>query len=792
MADNEFHIKSESPANGDLMFWAIVGYESFSRPSAYELRVLSKNDAIDPKKILGHAFDLVMEFVDADGNKHERHAQGHAVRFVRAAPIGRYFQYHITLRSWFWLLSKRTNSRIFQEKSVLEVLDAVFEDSPIKRFKKTKTDHVIGAHKKRRYCVQHQESDYEFLSRLLEDEGIYYWFDTHDAPGTMHLSDNSIVAHDKLPVVDTLRAWEELGSAESRYNELQYFFATHTADSGKFASRDSDFKAIKTKLVGDKSDPDAHELADLEVFEYPGGYFSGDDSNEIAKIRMEELAARRQLFHGKTGWPDVAAGFCFAYVGEGQAPNADYLISGCAVFAAHPGYEGMDRNSHDLDEQDSLRKALKILAQGDPINAGGTDLFDELIDDAVFLPSVRGTGSFALTTIPADSPFRPQRVARRVTMPGPQTAIVVGPEGEEIFADRFGRVKVQFHWDRYGKEDEDTTCWVRVSQPWAGKGWGGYFAPRIGQEVIVDFLNGDPDRPVIVGRVYDDDQPIPFKSHTQSGFRTRSTPKGNASNFNEFRFDDEKGKEQVFLHAEKNLDSEVESDETRDVGHNRTTHIHNDEKLVVDANRHMHVKVNSTVIVGADEDRHVNGNATEDINGSEDRTVGAGFKETITGGAVKEINGGETRTVNDFINETVNGNDSRTISGMKDESIGGDLSVGVAGSATIATGGAITLNAAGGLNIIAPGGTKVVDFQFLQFGGDEKVGYATSLNFSLINTEINALKGEATDFSNGVMVVKFEKVGLQNEQAATAIKQVAADIRSGASKIVSAGINLFL
>jgi type VI secretion system secreted protein VgrG len=399
---------------------------------------------------------------------------------------------------------------------------------------------------------------------------------------------------------------------------------------------------------------------------------------------------------------------------------------------------------------------------------------------------------FLLTVMPAERLFRAPRLTPRVTMPGPQTAIVVGPKGDELHVDDHGRVKVHFHWDRYDESNEKSTCWVRVSQPWGGKGWGGYFIPRIGQEVIVDFLNGDPDRPVIVGRVYNDDQPIPYKSPTQSGFKTRSTPGGGPANYNEIMFEDKKGEEQVFLHAERNLDSEVESDETRDVGHNRTTHIHNDEKLVVDANRHMHVKVNSTVIVGANEDRHVNGNATEDINGSEDRTVGGGFKETITGGAVKEINGGETRTVNGFLDETVNGNDSRTISGMKDESIGGNLSVGVAGSATIASGGAMTLNAAGGLNIIAPGGTKVVDFQFLQFGGDEKVGYATSLNFSLINTEINVLKGEATDFSNGVMVVKFEKVGLQNEQAATAIKQVAADIRSGASKIVSAGINLFL
>lgn len=214
MADHEFRIETDSPAKDDLMFWRIVGHEALARPSTYELTVLSENRAIDATDILGRAFDLVVEFEDKDGGKHERHCQGHAVRFVRAGHVGRHFEYRITLRSWFWLLNKRINSRILQDKKVLEVLDAVFEDSPIKRFKKTKTGNVIGTHNPRRYCVQHQESDYQFLSRLIEDEGIYYWFDAHDAPGTMHLSDASDLAHEKLPVAATLRY--VLGGASER------------------------------------------------------------------------------------------------------------------------------------------------------------------------------------------------------------------------------------------------------------------------------------------------------------------------------------------------------------------------------------------------------------------------------------------------------------------------------------------------------------------------------------------------------------------------------------------------
>ena len=265
MADHEFRIESDSPANGELMFWRIVGHEALARASTYELTVLSKNHALDAKDILGRAFDVVIEFQDKDGGMHERHCQGHAVRFERTGHVGRHFEYRIGLRSWFWLLTKRTNSRILQDKKVLEVLDAVFEDSPIKRFKKTKAGNVIGAHNPRRYCVQHQESDYHFLSRLLEDEGIYYWFDAHDAPGTMHLSDASDIAHDKLPVEGTLRH-VATDTTEARHNEISRWVSARQFDTGTYASQDSNFKSIKKKLEAAGGEPDKHELAEFEAF----------------------------------------------------------------------------------------------------------------------------------------------------------------------------------------------------------------------------------------------------------------------------------------------------------------------------------------------------------------------------------------------------------------------------------------------------------------------------------------------------------------------------------------------
>ncbi|MBB3639990.1 type VI secretion system Vgr family protein [Variovorax atrisoli] len=622
MADNEFRIESDSPAKDDLMFWRIVGHEALARPSAYELTVLSTNKAIDAKDILGHAFDVVIGFKDADGGSHERHCQGHAVRFVRSGHMGRHYEYRITLRSWFWLLTKRRNSRILQEKKVLEVLDAVFEDSPIKRFKKTKADNVVGTHNPRRYCVQHQESDYGFLSRLLEDEGIYYWFDAHDAPGTMHLSDASDMAHEKLPAADTLRHMA-LNAAEPRFNEISRWVSGRQFDTGKHSSRDSDFKAIKKKLGSDIDASAPHELAGLEIFEFPGGYFTGDDAENRAKLRGDELNARRDRHWAITTWPDVTAGRGFTFEGDPDGTrNGDYIIAACTFVASHRGYEGVSAATVAQPVRSALAEALR----DDAVNADTLQVLEELIAVTPALHAAQtGSSAFLLTVIPADRMFRTPRLTPRVTMPGPQTAIVVGPKGDELHVDDHGRVKVHFLWDRYDESNEKSTCWVRVSQPWAGKGWGGYFAPRIGQEVIVDFLNGDPDRPVIVGRVYNDDQPIPYKSPTQSGFRTRSTPGGGVNNYNEIMFEDKKGSEALNIHAEKNMGTVVENDQSLTVQNDRTVTVEGKESYTV-------LKTQMNHVVKAQTNKFDDNTFTTTLG---NQTIGTkGTQSTVVNGAV--------------------------------------------------------------------------------------------------------------------------------------------------------------
>lgn len=660
MADHEFRIESDSPAKDDLMFWRIVGHEALARPAAYELTVLSKNKDLAAKDILGHAFDVVIEFKDADGGAHERHCQGHAVRFVRAGHIGRHYEYRIALRSWFWLLTKRANSRIHQEKKVLEVLDAVFEDSPIKRFKKTKATNVIGTHNPRRYCVQHQESDYQFLSRLLEDEGIYYWFDAHDAPGTMHLSDASDLAHDKLPATDTLRHMA-VHAAEPRFNEISRWVSARQFDTGKHSSRDSDFKAIKKKLGADIDSSDQHELAEFEMFEFPGGYFSGDDAETRAKLRGDELNARRDRHWALTPWPDVAAGRSFKFEDDPDGTrNGDYVIAACTFIASHRGYEGVSASA----PAQPVQRALAEVLRDDAVNADTLPVLEELIAATPALAAAQtGSSLFLLTVMPVDRPFRAPRLTPRVTMPGPQTAIVVGPKGDELHVDDHGRVKVHFHWDRYDESNEKSTCWVRVSQPWGGKGWGGYFAPRIGQEVIVDFLNGDPDRPVIVGRVYNDDQPIPYKSPTQSGFRTRSTPGGGVNNYNEIMFEDKKGEENINIHAEKNMSRSVELDDSTTVDRDQTVTVKRDQTSTVVRDRKTTVENNDTTIiqkfqkltVGKNQDNHVVGYQTTNVDIDHALLVKGHHKIQSDGNRTDITGGNETRTVTGTQTVTVKG-----------------------------------------------------------------------------------------------------------------------------------------
>jgi type VI secretion system secreted protein VgrG len=725
-AADTFHIKTDSPAGPDLMFWRIAGHETLSRPSHYELTVLSERGDINASEILGRAFDVVIDFHDKANALHQRHCQGHAIRFARAGEAGRYFRYHIALQSWFGLLTRRINSRILQDKDPQAIFNDIVDDSPIKRIKQFKPV-AFGAKKVHRYCTQFQESDYNFLSRLFEEEGVYYWFDAHNKgakPGTLLASTNSATAHESLPASATLR-YLPGGVSDARFNEITRWSSSRQFDSGQYASADSDFKAIKQKLRTDKADPAVHELSDLQVFEF-GDFLRGDDAADLGSRRMEEIASRQERYWAHTHWPDVAPGRSFNLEGDPNgAADDQYLIASCTFVVSHSGYESLKFH----EEQIHLSQLLAPAIAGDAVNPPGSQNHQEwlahLHSDKALTTGQPSSRAFLITALPASQAWRVPRLSTQTKMPGPQTGLVVGPAGEEIHADDFGRVKVHFHWDRYDASNEKSTAWIRVSHPWGGKTWGHQATPRIGQEVIVDFLNGDPDRPIIMGRVYNDDQPIPFKSHTISGTRTRSTPGGTPENFNELSFDDKMGAERVFLHAEKNQDIEVENDETHWVGHDRTKTIDNDETN--------HIKRDRTETVDRNEKITVHGWRTEEVDLDESITIHKNRKE--------RVDNNETISIGDNRSEDVGKNETISIGNNRTETVGDNETVNIGKNRSVTIGGAKS-------ETIAKTKTETIALaKALSIG----LGYQTSVGAAM-NTSVGGFQGTQVGLYKNTMV----------------------------------------
>jgi len=331
------------------------------------------------------------------------------------------------------------------------------------------------------------------------------------------------------------------------------------------------------------------------------------------------------------------------------------------------------------------------------------------------------------SAIPSKVPFRPRRLTPRPCISGPQTATVVGKSGEEIWTDVHGRVKVQFHWDRKGGHDESSSCWVRVSSPWAGKNWGAVHIPRMGHEVVVEFLEGNPDRPIITGSVYNGQNKPPYKlpdNQTQSGIKSRSSKEGSADNFNEIRFEDKKGEEQLFIHAEKNQDIEVEKDETHTVGNNRTKTIGNDETTHVKANRTETVDKDETISIGGsrketvskDESISITGARTKAVTKDETVTIGASRTETVSKDETISIGANRTETVSKDESITISGKRSKKVDKDEDVTIGQNASQSVSKNFTLDVGKAIGLKA--GDEIVIKAGSASIT---LQKSGDIKI-----------------------------------------------------------------------
>lgn len=533
-------ISIDTPLGEDvLLLQGFTGYEGVSQLFNFHLELLSENAAIPFDQIVGQQVTISIELVN--GNK--RYINGCVSRFVQSGHDARFTFYQAEVVPWLWFLTRTVDCRIFQNMTVPDILIKIFRDLGFTDFK----NQIQGTFEPRDYCVQYRETDFNFVSRLMEQYGIFYFFEHAEDKHTLVLA-NSPGVHQPCPEQAQAR-YDYTGGALLEEDVISSWHKEQELRPGKYALTDYNFETPSTNLaVNVATTIPVNSNAKYEIYDYPGEYLKKSQGEHLVRLRMEEEEAQYTMVTG---------------------------TSTCRAFTPGYRFDLEDHPSQAMNTSYVLHEVRHMASVGDNYISAADTATEE-------------SYSNSFTCIPFDVPYRPPRVTPRPVVQGPQTAVVVGKAGEEIWTDKYGRIKVQFYWDREGKHDENSSCWIRVSHPWAGKSWGAVSIPRMGQEVIVDFLEGDPDQPIITGRVYNAEQMPPYElpaNQTQSGVKSRSSKDGTPDNFNEICFEDKKGEEQLSMHAEKDMSVSVENDQSISVGHDRTKTVKHDETNTIQNNR---------------------------------------------------------------------------------------------------------------------------------------------------------------------------------------------------------------
>lgn len=603
----------------------------------FDIRIefISPDESLAFDQLLGKEVCLSIGLDDGD----ERYFHGFIAGFSQNGRLGTHVRYQARVVPWLWFLTCTADCKIFQSKNVPEIVKEVFREHGFTDFK----DSLTKSYRTRDYCVQYRETDFNFVQRLMEEEGIYYFFSHTKSSHTLTLAD-SYSGHETVPNYETIEYFPPSDNETRETDHIYEWQQSRNIQPGKYVVTDYDFTKPRARLETQFVQKRNFPKSDFEVFDYPGGYTATGDGDHYVRARLEALQAQYERFSA---------------VGNARGQATGYLFK-------LSGYPRKDQNKEYL-----VVSALYELHGGEYESGSGSSQEDY-------------TCSF--DAIDAKEPFRTPITTRKPTVAGPQTATVVGPGGDEIHTDKYGRVKVKFHWDRAEERNEKSSCWVRVSQIWAGKNWGWMSIPRIGQEVVVDFLEGDPDQPLITGRVYNQDNMPPYDlpaNKTQSGIKTRSSTGGSPDNFNEIRFEDKKGSEQLFLHAEKNQDIEVENDETHWVGHDRKktidhdemTHVKHDRTETVDNNESITIGKDRTASVGSNESVTIGKSRTESVSESEsisigkNRTESVGENESVDVGKDQSVSIGSNRTLSVGKDESISVSDNRTDTVGKNEEV---------------------------------------------------------------------------------------------------------------------------
>ncbi len=666
-------------ADNELVLTGFRGHEEMSRLFKYDLDFLSINKNVDAVKLVGKPIGFSVNTDDG-----RRYFHGVVSRFYAGDVDDFGFRlYRAEVVPWLWFLQHTSDCRIFQKMTAPQIIEKIFTDLGFQDFK----PNLSGSFVKREYCVQYRETDFNFVSRLMEEEGIFYYFRHEEQKHVLHYGD-AASAYDDCQE-------NEVGySREAGYHDIggQLTSWEHRYEfrAGKWAQTDYNFETPTTSLMtNSQSALPTPDSKNFEYYDYPGLYGKPAEGKPLTDIRMGEEEFEYDVVH--------ATSTCTSF-----APGGRFKVS-----------------EHRIDAEAGKKYVI-------------TSIRHSACEVAAYTPGMKPTQDYSnsISCIPDSVILRPSRITPKPVVQGLQTAVVVGPKGEEIYCDKYGRIKVQFHWDRVGKKDENSSCWIRTAHNIAGKQWGFQAVPRIGQEVVVDFLEGDPDRPLVIGSVYNAGQMPHYELpslNSRSYIKTNSTKGGDG--YNELMFEDKKDAEQVFIHAQKDMDTRVRNDSKSRIYGNRHQIIGwekdgkkgGDQQEMVWQNKHLNVK----------------GNQVEKIEGNFQLAIGFGEGE---GGDVDikvmknqrvDIAADSSTKIGGNLKEQVGGTVSMTVGGDSHDTVGANIAVQAGKNIHIQGGMNVVIEAAMGITIKGPGGFITIDAK----------GVAIQGTMVLINSGGAALSG---------------------------------------------------
>lgn len=654
----------------DFRVLAFKSIERLSHPFKLTFTLVSEEQE-DFDAVIGK--EAVLEIISKEEN---RYFHGIINNFTLIGSKGRFLIYTAEMVPSLWMLCLKKDFRIFQNMSTPEIVGKILKENFIlnDRFIFRLQNH----YKKREYCVQYNETSLDFISRLLEEEGIFYFFEHHQEKHVIIFGDGSI---NYLPIPGKSQIYFRSPDMYVIEEEFVYKFSlSRQIKAGKITLKDYNFEKPFVDLT---TNIQANRFQFLEQYEYPGRYKLDREGKDLVKIRLKESVMFTDQGKGESNSPRFVPGFTFELtMHENEAFNKEYLFVNVQHIGSQPQV---------LEEEADLKKRFTYLNK--------------------------------FQCIPSSVVYKPERKTPKAVVKGVQSAIVVGPKDEEIYTDKYGRIKVQFHWDRLGKKDEYSSCWIRVSQAWAGAGWGSVYIPRIGQEVIVGFEEGDPDRPIIIGRVYHSLNLPPYSlpdEKTKSTLRSNSSPGGNGDN--EIRFEDKKGEEEIYLHGKKNLNILIENDksqcisnnESLSVGKNRAKSVGLDHTESIGSNKSIKVGKNHIEEIGENMSIMIKSNLNEKIGSNSQEIIGS--KKVLKAGSSININAGDSITLSCGASKIyMNSSGLITISGLMLNVLGA-INANIAAPITSVT-GTIMLTNTGALNLVTGNIVRAEGKSVGHFGG---------------------------------------------------------------------------